>query len=311
MRDMIRKRSYIIWTGMMNRCYRPSSPSHRTYGAKGITVCQRWRESFDAFYSDVGAIPKPLSLDRIDNSKGYELGNVRLATKKEQIRNSSTPTMIEFNGKSQIIKDWAEELGISSALVCWRIAKGWPLERVLCAEREFHKPWVSIRRTQKTKNKAVANKRGSALNRWSADERFHWSYICDIETGCWIWIRCTTEGGYGRFNVDGRRTAAHRFSWRRYRGELPPAMCILHRCDNPACVNPEHLRMGTQEENLIDMVQKERHARGERHWRALLTGDQARLIKAAGGTLREVARQYGVSRSAIMDIRRGATWRHL
>jgi hypothetical protein len=79
---------YYAWVSMIRRCHAPRARNYRLYGARGITVCQRWRESFPTFLGDVGRKPSPdLSLDRIDNNGNYEPGNVRWATRSEQQRN--------------------------------------------------------------------------------------------------------------------------------------------------------------------------------------------------------------------------------
>jgi hypothetical protein len=83
-----RTRIYRIWSGILSRCTNPNEPGYKHYGGRGITVCDRWRNSFEAFLADMGECPSPdLSIDRIDNEKGYEPGNCRWATRKEQRAN--------------------------------------------------------------------------------------------------------------------------------------------------------------------------------------------------------------------------------
>lgn len=82
---------------------------------------------------------------------------------------------------------------------------------------------------------------------------------------CWEWLAYRDRKGYGRFMVPGSKTSlAHRFSWELHRGPIPTGMCVLHRCDNPPCVNPAHLFLGTLQDNVRDMIQKGRGSNGNR-----------------------------------------------
>ena len=104
----------------------------------------------------------------------------------------------------------------------------------------------------------------------SDEERFQTKYIPEPNTGCWLWMADVDQKGYGRFSLNGgKRVKAHRFSWKVHNGEIPEELdgqdyrgpCILHSCDNPTCVNPHHLFVGTQFDNIKDMIQKGRHWR--------------------------------------------------
>lgn len=147
---------------------------------------------------------------------------------------------------------------------------------------------------------------------------------------CWLWTASTYHGGYGRLrlvNDAGVRTMcrAHRFSWELHHGPIPEELCVLHTCDNPSCVRPDHLWLGTQVENVRDMKAKGRGAtlashgpdawrRGEQHGRAKLTEEHVREIRAlvASGTSRAaVARQFGEIWENIDKIARRKTWRHV
>lgn len=118
------------WQSMMNRCERPHQPQYADYGAKGVRVCERWK-TFDNFLADMGHRPSGKTLDRIDNAKGYEPGNVRWATTKEQGSNRACVDNITYQGRTQNPEDWARELGLKPQTIRSRIARGWPLERVL------------------------------------------------------------------------------------------------------------------------------------------------------------------------------------
>lgn len=133
-------RIYRIWNLMKERCKNKNNPSFMNYGGRGITLCKEW-ESFDPFckwamshgYSD------KLSIDRIDVNGDYCPENCRWATAKEQSRNKRTNREIEYNGKTMLLKDWANELNISSSTILSRISKGLPIEKILSREKPKYK----------------------------------------------------------------------------------------------------------------------------------------------------------------------------
>lgn len=110
---------------MNARCHRPHHPSFQYYGGRGIAVCKEWRRDFTAFFDYVGERPSPKhSIERIDNSRGYEPGNVRWATRAEQMRNTRGNHWIEIDGVRKLITEWAEEKGIDQTTLSHRIARG-------------------------------------------------------------------------------------------------------------------------------------------------------------------------------------------
>ena len=116
----------------MARCHRPSCRAYSNYGARGIYVCDRWRESFENFLADMGPKPSPAhSIDRIDNNLGYSPENCRWATWHEQSRNKRVNLLVEHRGKRQCLTDWARDTGIHVNTLRFRIKKGWPVERAL------------------------------------------------------------------------------------------------------------------------------------------------------------------------------------
>jgi hypothetical protein len=123
------KPEYVVWKSMLQRCYHPKSKRYARWGGRGIKVCQRWRESFLAFLEDMGPRPTPAhQIDRKNNDGHYEPTNCRWATRLEQARNQSTNRVIEFNGESMILKDWAERIGIKSVTLAYRLNRGWSVE---------------------------------------------------------------------------------------------------------------------------------------------------------------------------------------
>lgn len=112
-----------------------------------------------------------------------------------------------------------------------------------------------------------------------AGTRFAANYAIDVKTNCWNWTGPTDGHGYGVMHVNGRQQKMHRFSFEKFVGEIPPGSgyhgtCVCHRCDNPACVNPDHLFLGSMDDNVKDMLSKGRHrtrwdARRERQLEAI------------------------------------------
>lgn len=122
---------YQVWGGMVGRCHNKKDPSYYRYGGRGITVCDRWRDSFENFLEDMGEKPEGMSIDRINNNSCYCPENTRWATPTEQQRNRNCNKMLTFNGKTQTLAGWAEELNIKYPTLASRIRSGWPLEKAL------------------------------------------------------------------------------------------------------------------------------------------------------------------------------------
>lgn len=142
-------------------------------------------------------------------------------------------------------------------------------------------------------------------------ERF-WSKVDQSAgpDGCWIWTAGRTSTGYGGFNLsakDGEKRAvkAHRFAYELQHGSVHNGLNVLHRCDVPLCVNPNHLFLGTQKDNMLDMDLKGRRARGERLPHTKLTDEAVTQIRAAHGSQASIARQFRICQQHVSDIRNG------
>lgn len=143
--------------------------------------------------------------------------------------------------------------------------------------------------------------------------RFHAGYE-KTESGCWVWTRGRHGKGYGLFHVPGKTIQkTHRVSWEMHNGEIPDGLHVLHRCDNPPCVNPEHLFLGTNQDNVDDKVAKGRLRvqRGSSSGVARLTEDQVVAIRADGRFQREIAETYGIAQTTVSAIKRRQNWAHL
>jgi predicted XRE-type DNA-binding protein len=130
--------------------------------------------------------------------------------------------------------------------------------------------------------------------------------INKIENGCWLWTAHCMKNGYGLFRTPTRNELAHRVAYRLFNGVLDKRD-VMHSCDNPACVNPEHLSLGTRKENMQDAKRKLRMRFGETHGRAKLTNAQVAWVKATGGVQQKIADFLGVSQGYISAIRSGNT----
>jgi len=135
------------------------------------------------------------------------------------------------------------------------------------------------------------------------------------ETGCLLVIsHRPNRGGYPRVHSDGSVIFAHRQIWEECYGLIPPGLSVLHRCDNPACINPEHLFLGTHTENMRDRDSKNRQPRGERQGHAILKENTVREIRKRcifrdkENSCCALARQFGVSEATIRDAIHGRTW---
>ena len=123
---------YHIWEGMVQRCTNPNASSYDRYGAKGIICCDRWRNSFETFWEDMGARPSPRhTLERLNGSRGYEPSNVIWATYAEQNRNTSRNRRYTINGVTLCLTDWARGCGIHFNTLRQRLKTGWPIERAI------------------------------------------------------------------------------------------------------------------------------------------------------------------------------------
>ncbi len=132
---------YNIWQHLKRRCLNPKDKNFRHYGARGITVCERWRHSFENFLADMGPRPSPQhSIDRIDNNGDYEPGNCRWATKKEQSRNTRSNRLFTHEGETMCLAEWARLSGVERSCLAYRV-RHWTF-----AEAISLRPWGTYKR---------------------------------------------------------------------------------------------------------------------------------------------------------------------
>jgi hypothetical protein len=155
------------------------------------------------------------------------------------------------------------------------------------------------------------------------DEKFlrrFWGNIGPITSRCWDWIGAKRGMGYGtiRLSADAgecQQLRSNRVAWEVLNGkEIPDGMCVCHCCDNPGCVNPDHLFLGTHANNMADMASKGRSTCGEKHSRAILSdSDVLRIVSLSSGnrSQRSIASEFKVSEQAVSHIVTGRRWSHL
>lgn len=132
-------------------------------------------------------------------------------------------------------------------------------------------------------------------------------------TGCWLWTRHCNHRGYGSISIKDRTYRASRASYEAFIGPIPEGGMVCHRCDTPQCVNPDHLFLGTCQDNVIDAVKKGRwaHQIGEKNAQAKISEETAINVKAAIGSNASIARRFGISATHVSQIKRAVRWRHL
>ena len=144
----------------------------------------------------------------------------------------------------------------------------------------------------------------STLNRF-------WEKVHKTE-GCWLWKAGKDKDGYGKFALDGNSTRAHRFMYELEIGSIPDGLLVCHSCDNPSCVRPSHLWLGTNTENMADSARKGRKPSGERNPAAKITeGDvklARRLWKTGEWQVRQLAELFAVNKSQVHNIVTGKSW---
>jgi hypothetical protein len=148
----------------------------------------------------------------------------------------------------------------------------------------------------------------------STEHRFSTSYEVNPVSGCWEWLGACNSKGYGRMWLKPRVVQAHRYSLATYTGKALRKMSALHHCDNPRCVNPEHLFAGTQRDNVVDCYRKGRKLRAGKHPNARLEPGDIPVIKqlrANGFTYRAIAARYSMSVAAIYKICIDRAWTHI
>ena len=150
----------------------------------------------------------------------------------------------------------------------------------------------------------------------SEEQRF--LALADVKSAkeCWEWKSSRRPDNYGQWRrSSGQIELAHRAAWRLFRTEIPKGAFILHRCDNPPCVNPAHLFLGSQTDNMRDMWNKGRarpgQSKGEAHGMSKLTAEAVRDIRTSPESGVVLSKKYGISQTTVSDVRKRRIWKHI
>ena len=149
--------------------------------------------------------------------------------------------------------------------------------------------------------------------------------VAKSETGCWLWTGFVGTSGYGAVRVNGKTERAHRIAYQLFVGQITEiagadirGTCVIHKCDNRVCVNPEHLLLGTHQDNMTDKASKGRVVShpllGEKHQNSKLTSDDiidVRCLNSYGLKMQQIAESFGVTRATIHRVLDGTTWNHV
>lgn len=127
---------------------------------------------------------------------------------------------------------------------------------------------------------------------------------------CWLWTGCLADG-YGKFSLTGKMVRAHRFAYELWVGPIPEGQIVRHTCHVRACVNPDHLVLGTHQDNMDDRGVADRQARGEVQGSSILTKEQVVEIYTSHGTTVEIANNFNVAQNTVWCIRNNKTWLHV
>jgi hypothetical protein len=152
-----------------------------------------------------------------------------------------------------------------------------------------------------------------AANRSIVNDEYFAQRTIVNDNGCLLWQGWIKNTGYGEAKVNNRRTTTHRLSWEYHKGPIPSGMCVLHKCDVRNCVNPNHLFLGTTQDNVDDKMLKGRFVplRGVDNGNAKLTSEQVVAIREDSRPQAAIAAEYGIAQANVSLIKRRLAWAHI
>ena len=135
------------------------------------------------------------------------------------------------------------------------------------------------------------------------------SHVHKHDSGCWLWTAYCMKNGYGHFSTKLKHELSHRVSYRLFNGQLD-TRDVMHQCDTPSCVNPNHLVLGTRLENMQDAKRKGRMCIGERHGRSKLTDEQVQFIRKSNKLQRKIADEFGITQGHVSCLKNSKKWQN-
>ena len=133
----------------------------------------------------------------------------------------------------------------------------------------------------------------------------------DGKTGCWNWKKAVRKDGYGITWYNGTTDYIHRVSYKIFKGNFDPNYVVRHTCDNPSCCNPDHLLLGSDKDNSLDTVNRNRQSKGRHRYNAKLTADMIQPIRDSGLSSRVLGKLLGISKTVVLSIKRNNMWKHV
>lgn len=208
-----------------------------------------------------------------------------------------------------VISEAPKPAGASGSGKFWNCICECGTERVVCGVYLRNGSIKSCGCLKAEKN-SIAMKKMRLQQSGTIIDRF-FSRFVKLDNGCWQWRSHTDKDGYGVLPGNRINTRAHRLSYEIHKGPIPEGMFVCHHCDNPGCVNPDHLFVGTQTDNAQDALKKGRHYVGEKNGRSKLTEENVKEILSSSLNGPQLAEKFNVTRSMINAIRRGVSWRSI
>lgn len=289
---------YTIWVGMRQRCSNPRAASYEDYGGRGISVCKRWQESYAAFLEDMGRRPSPLhSIHRKDNDGNYTPDNCVWATNAVQARSKRSNNNITAFGVTRCITDWAADLGVQPSAIAQRIRNGWMPEDA-----------VSLVSTKANDQRRLLTVDGDVMLLPA------WAALSGVPATT-IWHRVTKMGWEHKeaiFTPAGIAKVGRKPSTAlTVNGETLPIEEWAEKAGLNRTTIDERLKRGWSKEDAVLLPVGERTGRGATNGNARLTALQVSKIRAhlTKKSDRQLARDFGVSKTTIGHIRKGLTWK--